>query len=211
MHDSKAPRRWYQYRFALLLALFVTISSILGIFLSPLPSRVAEEFDPVPAGFVTFSWLARRNADGEDGPGFAIRTRWQSEKPFMVQVYRESTRSLSNDHDFRQPVCPPMWSRAQLVGHNAILDCELVFSRNCLTVIETTDGAGRVVGESRVLDAKNVRWKGIPVAYLPGTGWQRAGFWGTPGAFVAIECGQPTGPAGDNIERFIFSFEFDDY
>jgi hypothetical protein len=73
LRDSEPKLKWHQFRLASLLKLTALVAFVLGIVVSPLPKRVAEEFDRVPDELVAFSWMAMPERDTGDKDRWMIK------------------------------------------------------------------------------------------------------------------------------------------
>jgi hypothetical protein len=207
LRDSEPKLKWYQFRLASLFTLIALVAFVLGIVVSSLPNRIAEEFDRVPDELVAFSWMAMPKRDTADKDRWVIKTRFYAERPFDFQIHRRATSSIDNGGDSWQNLGVSTRSRSQVIGHNAVLDCELTISEDCLTVAKTTDKGRTVIATTRISDTRNIRWLGIPAADLPHSMWRTGPSLG-PGALCILECGVGTKPEEDCAESFYCALNF---
>jgi hypothetical protein len=200
-HESKL--RWYQFRLVSLLAATAVLALVLGALVSSLPERVSQEFEPVADDCLLFSWKAKAapRPDGDGHCDFSIMTRWYAERPFRMRFCGRSDRAASGGV-FMRDVSALMRSRRQLVGHNAVVECEFSLSGSVFTIVETTGGSRRVVCRGEVSDPQDLRWTGRPPSEWPHRRWQKVGSCGN-GA-VALGWTSTESSAG----RFVCEFEF---
>ena len=203
---------------------FVAISAALLVgglaFLWP---HLAEECHPVPDGMLAYSWQRVGVSGGEDPRAWSVDVTWFAEQPFYLDLRHDSYHIAPPpvDHPYNEGVNVLMQrmqhrvalghvtSRAQLLGHNAVMKLRLSYVEGILTVCEVADNDAGMRVHIKVAASADMRCMGSPVDALPG-GTQKGSFLGSGGGFPLATWRTGPKPQPDCLEALSFSWGFDD-